>query len=139
MRGLVLNRVASPCREVAVKILRPRINYTGAILPGQYHGTPIVVQPTLAEPIIYRNLRILFAFLPLNNRDAMATWILTCKCCRRAFTYSEIPDTLADLFLAQKPQFPPDGLERACPFCDAKFVYQRSDLVYREVRVSASR
>jgi hypothetical protein len=73
--------IASPCREVAVKILRPRINYTHAILPGQYHGTPIVAQPTLPEPIIYRDLRILFAFLPLNNRDAMAAcyhFVRTC-------------------------------------------------------------
>ncbi len=69
----------------------------------------------------------------------MANWVVTCKCCRRVFTYSEIPESLADLFLAQKPQFPPDGSERACPFCRAKFVYQRSDLAYREVRVRASR
>ncbi len=68
----------------------------------------------------------------------MTSWVLSCKCCRRVFTYSQIPDTLADLFLAHKPPFPPDGLERVCPFCRAKFVYQRSDLVYREVRLSAS-
>lgn len=119
------------------KILR-RIQLQPRDFAGAIPRNPDNCEPTLLGQPIYHNLRILFAFLPLNNRDAMATWLLTCKCCRRAFTYSQIPDTLADLFLAQKPQFPPNSLERACPFCRAKFVYQRSDLAYRELRLSAS-
>ena len=45
----------------------------------------------------------------------MASWALACKNCRKVFTYSQIPDTLADYYLPTRPAFPPSGVERECP------------------------
>ena len=45
----------------------------------------------------------------------MASWALACKNCRKVFTYSQIPDTVADYYLPTRPKFPPSGVERECP------------------------
>src|SRR5580700_6645863 len=45
----------------------------------------------------------------------MANWALACKNCRKVFTYSQIPDTVADYYLPTRPKFPPSGAERECP------------------------
>jgi len=38
----------------------------------------------------------------------MAIWVLCCKKCLETYEHSKIPDTLANFFLAEKPQFPWD-------------------------------
>jgi hypothetical protein len=60
----------------------------------------------------------------------MASWGLICKGCRQVFRYSEISETLADYFLPAKPEIAAEGIERECPNCKAKFVYQKSELTY---------
>jgi hypothetical protein len=60
----------------------------------------------------------------------MASWGLTCKGCGEVFRYSEIKETLADYFLPAKPDIAPEGVERECPNCKKKFVYQRNELTY---------
>ena len=47
----------------------------------------------------------------------MGSWILDCKSCNEAFTYSLIPDTL---LLPSPPPFPKEGRERECPHCKTK-------------------
>lgn len=61
----------------------------------------------------------------------MANWTLACKKCDKAFAYSKIGDTLSDYFVPQRPEFPPEGVERECPSCEAKATYQRNELVYQ--------
>jgi hypothetical protein len=64
----------------------------------------------------------------------MARWALTCQQCNEVFTHSQVSnDSLADLFMPEKPKFPPEGLERECPKCHAKFVYQQKELTYLKV------
>jgi hypothetical protein len=61
----------------------------------------------------------------------MAIWGLTCKGCGQVFRYSEISErTLIDYFLPAKPEIAPEGEERECPHCKAKFVYRRNELTY---------
>jgi DNA-directed RNA polymerase subunit RPC12/RpoP len=64
----------------------------------------------------------------------MASWSLTCKRCGRAFTYSQISDTLADYFFPAKPAIASEGEECECPNCTAKFVYQRNELTYQPLK-----
>ena len=54
----------------------------------------------------------------------MANWTVTCKNCGQAFALAPISDSLSDFYLPEKPDFPPQGLERKCPLCSAKFNYQ---------------
>jgi len=61
----------------------------------------------------------------------MATWALICKRCGRTFEYCAIPDSLANHFFPQKPPVPKEGAQCACPNCNAKFIYQLSDLRYQ--------
>jgi hypothetical protein len=62
----------------------------------------------------------------------MASWVLTCKQCSEVFTYSLVSDkTPADFSIAAIPKFPPTGLERECPKCHAKYIYQQRELIYR--------
>ena len=39
----------------------------------------------------------------------MASWGLDCKNCHKAFAYSKIGDTLQDVFIPSRPEFPPQG------------------------------
>jgi DNA-directed RNA polymerase subunit RPC12/RpoP len=61
----------------------------------------------------------------------MASWMLSCNHCGKAFEHSKIRDTLANYFFAAKPDFPSDGLELECPHCGTKSIYQRTELTYR--------
>ena len=61
----------------------------------------------------------------------MASWSLACKNCNKAFAYSEIGDTLSEFFIPLRPEFPPEGVERECPHCKDKAIYQRNELTYR--------
>jgi hypothetical protein len=61
----------------------------------------------------------------------MASWALACKNCRAVFTYSQIPDTLADYYIPTRPEFPPEGLRCECPNCGSKSTYQGSDLTFQ--------
>jgi hypothetical protein len=58
----------------------------------------------------------------------MATWLLDCKNCSEAFTYSLIPDTF---LLPSPPLFPPEGKERECPYCKTKSTYHQTDLRFQ--------
>jgi hypothetical protein len=58
----------------------------------------------------------------------MASWLLDCKTCNEAFTYSLIPDTL---LLPSPPAFPPQGRERECPHCKTKSTYQPFELRFQ--------
>ena len=69
----------------------------------------------------------------------MASWALTCKNCRAVFTYSQISETLADYFMPMRPEFPKEGLEHECPYCETKSTYKRHELVYRSERKSGGR
>jgi hypothetical protein len=62
----------------------------------------------------------------------MAKWLLGCKNCKRDFEYSQIGDTLANLYLPEKPEFPLQGLELECPHCNTKGIYYRRDLAFDE-------
>ncbi len=62
----------------------------------------------------------------------MGSWILDCKSCNEAFTYSLIPDTL---LLPSPPPFPKEGRERECPHCKTKAAYQQIDLRFRNSSV----
>jgi hypothetical protein len=62
----------------------------------------------------------------------MANWMVSCKNCGNAFAFASISDSLSDFYLPQKPDFPPEGLERECPRCSAKFNYQKHELSYKE-------
>ena len=64
----------------------------------------------------------------------MASWGLACKNCRKVFTYSQIPDTLADSYIPTRPAFPPSSVERECPNCKSKSTYQGSDLTFQSGR-----
>jgi hypothetical protein len=71
--------------------------------------------------------------LPLAGFNPMARWALICKQCSEEFTHSQVSDnTLADFLTPEKPKFPPEGLERECPKCHAKSIYQRTELLYRK-------
>ncbi len=61
----------------------------------------------------------------------MANWSLGCKGCQFIFFFREIGDTLVESFVADKPKFPPEGLECECPRCKARFTYTRHELIYR--------
>jgi Zn finger protein HypA/HybF involved in hydrogenase expression len=71
--------------------------------------------------------------LPLAGFNPMARWTLTCKQCSEEFTHSQMSESLVVFFIPEKPKFPPEGLERECPKCHAKSIYQRTELVYRKV------
>jgi hypothetical protein len=61
----------------------------------------------------------------------MAKWNVNCKSCGNAFTFSQISDTLADMYFPAKPEFPSEGIERECPNCTSNFTYQSHDLSYQ--------
>ena len=42
--------------------------------------------------------------------------------------------TLVDYFLPTKPEIAAEGVERECPNCRAKFVYQRNELTYEALK-----
>lgn len=65
----------------------------------------------------------------------MASWDLTCKDCGEDFTHSQVGETLANYFIASKPEFPPEGLEFECPHCKTKSLYLRNELRYQERRI----
>ncbi len=58
----------------------------------------------------------------------MARWLLDCKNCSEAFTYSLIPDTL---YLPSRPVFPAEGRERECLHCKTKSTYHLIDLRFQ--------
>lgn len=60
----------------------------------------------------------------------MASWNLACKNCDKQFVYSQIGDTLVDVFIPLRPEFPPEGVARECPKCKAKATYQIDELRY---------
>jgi hypothetical protein len=61
----------------------------------------------------------------------MARWALACKQCSEVFTHSRVSNnSLEDLFIPEKPKFPAMGLERECPKCHAKAIYQQRELIY---------
>jgi len=62
----------------------------------------------------------------------MASWVLSCKNCHKTFPHSEVGGTLANHFLPLKPKFPAGGLERECPHCNTKSVYQERELRYHD-------
>jgi hypothetical protein len=62
----------------------------------------------------------------------MAEWVLVCKYCGKAFSHSEIGGTLLDYFLPVKPRFPVGGLQRECPDCKTRSIYQQNELRYQE-------
>ncbi len=57
----------------------------------------------------------------------MARWLLVCKNCSEAFTYSLVPGAL----FPSRPPFPPEGQERECPYCKIKSTYQPFDLRFQ--------
>ena len=59
--------------------------------------------------------------------DEMASWLLDCKNCNEAFTYSFVPETL----FPSRPPFPPEGQERDCPYCKNKSTYEQIDLRFQ--------
>jgi DNA-directed RNA polymerase subunit RPC12/RpoP len=63
----------------------------------------------------------------------MGRWALICKQCSEEFTHSQVKETLANFFIPEPPKFPPEGLERECPKCHAKSIYQQRELRYRKV------
>ena len=69
----------------------------------------------------------------------MANWVVTCKNCRKAFTFASISDSLSDFYFPHKPDFPPEGLERECTHCSSKFKYQAHELSYRDYAARLSR
>ncbi len=70
---------------------------------------------------------------PSNRKDfgAMPRWILTCKRCGEAIPYCEIGGSLIEFLFPKKPEIPPEGVEGACPVCQAKLIYQRYELTFR--------
>jgi hypothetical protein len=68
--------------------------------------------------------------LPAEESTVMASWLLTCKQCSQVFTHSQVSQRLVDYFFSEKPTFPQEGLERECPNCKTKAVYQRNELKY---------
>jgi len=68
--------------------------------------------------------------IPCRKSTAMASWLLTCKQCSQVFTHSQVGQKLVDYLFPEKPKFPPEGLERECPNCKTKGVYQRNELKY---------
>jgi hypothetical protein len=60
----------------------------------------------------------------------MAIWVLLCKRCGQTFAYCEISESLLDYFFPKKPVIPPDGVERQCPACKAKLIYQQYELMF---------
>ena len=63
--------------------------------------------------------------------EPMACWVLDCKNCSEAFTYSVVPDTLTNYYLPSPPAFLPQGRERECPHCKTKSTYQQADLRFQ--------
>jgi len=69
----------------------------------------------------------------------MASWSLACKNCNKQFAYSQIGDTLVDVFIHLRPEFPPQGVERECPHCKEKATYQHYELRYQSEPQSRGR
>jgi len=69
----------------------------------------------------------------------MASWGLDCRNCHKAFAYSKIGDTLLDVFIPSRPEFPPQGVERECPHCKQKAIYQLNELRYQSEPQSRGR
>jgi hypothetical protein len=61
----------------------------------------------------------------------MAKWLLECRKCGQAFTYSLVPDIVFDFHLPSRPVFPAQGKERECPSCKTKATYQQADLRFQ--------
>jgi hypothetical protein len=53
-----------------------------------------------------------------------------CKRCGETFAYCEIGESLLDYFFPKKPEMPTEGVERQCPACKAKFIYQQFELMF---------
>jgi hypothetical protein len=63
----------------------------------------------------------------------MAMWILICSTCKVEFQHSQISDVgMSRLLLPQKP-ITPVGQECVCPNCGTAALYQRTDLLYRQL------
>ena len=60
----------------------------------------------------------------------MPSWALACKNCGKLFAHSQIGENLANFYLPEKPKFPDTGLERLCPHCNVKSMYQQQELRY---------
>jgi hypothetical protein len=71
-----------------------------------------------------------------KTEEPMASWLLDCKNCREAFTYSLVPDMQIGCYLPSPPAFPPQGRERECPRCKIKATYQQTDLRFQNERSS---
>jgi len=69
--------------------------------------------------------------LAAETGGRMASWSLACKNCNKTFAYSEIGDTLIDVFIPLRPEFPSKGVERECPHCNEKATYQQNELRYQ--------
>jgi hypothetical protein len=76
---------------------------------------------------------------PRNRSEiSYARWVLECAGCATEFAHSDIHDdgySPLDPFTltSTKPEFPKDGLSVLCPNCKNTFVYQRYQLLYREL------
>ena len=67
----------------------------------------------------------------------MPRWVLDCPECNQEFPHSEIdtkrtPSSLDPFsWIADKPDFPDEGIQLRCPHCKKLSVYKRYQLVYR--------
>jgi hypothetical protein len=66
-------------------------------------------------------------------------WVFDCPECSREFVHTEIPDDATSSmrdplgWLAEKPSFPESGMRVCCPNCKKTSLYQRYQLVYRDL------
>lgn len=66
-------------------------------------------------------------------------WVLVCPECNREFVHTEIQNDAMTAtrdplgWLAEKPPFPEGGLLVSCPNCKNASIYQRYQLVYRDL------
>ena len=73
-----------------------------------------------------------FGHVNLQFWCLMASWVLTCKQCSEVFTHFQVSDnTSVNFSIPEIPKFPPTGLERECPKCHAKHIYEQRELIYR--------
>jgi hypothetical protein len=64
----------------------------------------------------------------------MPRWAVTCRNCRREFTYTEIvPNAINEVYRDPFKVLPkPVGGKRTCPHCKTESVFETGDLFYRE-------
>ena len=66
-------------------------------------------------------------------------WVLVCPECSREFVHTEIKNDAITAtrdplgWLDEKPAFPEGGLRVSCPSCKKSSIYQRYQLVYRDL------